>query len=294
MSYQGVAWARDQKAESPTTKLVLLIIADAVGVKTDRAVISIGEIMRRAELSRRSVVDHLARLESLALINRAARRDARGHRTVDEILICRSSAQGAGDALRDDAAKVQEMHSGTPPPRCISRIPKVQEMHTQGAGDAPLYKDRGLLEVYKRSESKRSKPDTTIPDGFPDAEAIETAQAYLASKGVNLSASVEADKFRAHAIANGRKLKDWRAGFRQWCAGAVGYAPSSARIPASIPLARAEPSTDKTWRANLRGFKVNGYWNSTDWGPRPDREGCRVPTAVLAEMGFVPGQGLPA
>ncbi len=42
------------------------------------------------------------------------------------------------------------------------------------------------------------------------------------------------------------------------------------------------------WRLRVRGYKGDqSFWHS-DWGPRPGRPGCRVPTVVLAEISQPP------
>ena len=55
----------------------------------------------------------------------------------------------------------------------------------------------------------------------------------------------------------------------------------------AVIAGRIERSPDDVWRSKVREFAANGYW-PTDDGPRPGRDGCRAPVAILAEFGFGP------
>lgn len=41
---------------------------------------------------------------------------------------------------------------------------------------------------------------------------------------------------------------------------------------------RAKPSTADPWPGRLLAFQRNGYWNTTDWGPKPGKPGCMAPS----------------
>lgn len=85
-----------------------------------------------------------------------------------------------------------------------------------------------------RGKVSRRKPETAIPDGYPDDKAIATAQAKIRADGVNLDARLQAEKFRAHAEQNDRRCRDWSGAWRNWIVGAVERAPKSATIT-SLP-----------------------------------------------------------
>lgn len=44
------------------------------------------------------------------------------------------------------------------------------------------------------------------------------------------------------------------------------------------------PNTPDPWASRVREFRRNGYWNSTDWGPKPGKPGCNAPSALLVEL----------
>jgi hypothetical protein len=66
-----------------------------------------------------------------------------------------------------------------------------------------------------------------IPDGFPDAEAMADAQERAAKAGVALNLPREAERFRNHALGIDRRLRDWRAGWRNWIDGGIDKAPKA-------------------------------------------------------------------
>lgn len=269
MSWQATSWARDQVTGSAAAKAVLMILAEAAGVEDASCTLSAATIASRAELGRRTVVAVMPLLESRGLIARRRRNDAGGHRTSDEITLLMAETQGAADAPR------------TPPQSAdvAPRTPaKVQMTARLGAGAA--HKE-GIEE--KRS-ARVSKP-MAIPDGFPGSTDIERERAFLIERGWNLDASLEAEKFRAHALTSGRTAIDWRAAFRTWVIKSMERAPAQQRrqTPASAPAARDDLAE---WRHRVATFNDprNGYWNTTDWGPKPRQPGCLAPPEILREF----------
>jgi hypothetical protein len=265
MSWQACKWARDQRAGSVAAKAILLVLAEQVNVG-DACFLSVATIAERAELKRSAVLKHLAALDALGLISRSRRADQHGHRTTDQISLRRPAAQGPQDEPRE-AANVHEMDQGG--------AAKVHETGRLGPRNGPH------REVSEKKTYRSSTP-APLPQGFPDDEAVLTEQAWLRLNGWNIDARHEAEKFRAHALAHGRRLKDWCAGLHQWVLKATELAPRSAR--------HAEPETfapGSPWERRVIEFRANGYWNSTDWGPKPGKPDCAVETAILAKFGFV-------
>lgn len=67
--------------------------------------------------------------------------------------------------------------------------------------------------------TSRKKPSTPIPDDWqPNDTHAETAQR------LHLNIDSEAEDFRNHAQAQGRRLVDWDAGFRSWLKKSAEYA----------------------------------------------------------------------
>jgi hypothetical protein len=109
----------------------------------------------------------------------------------------------------------------------------------------------------KRSSTKLSKP--------------EWSRASKAAGGVEaLQGAIEryADSPEARE-QGGRFVK----GFHRWLKDAL-FEPWLA--PVADPAKPPEPPDDP-WPRRLREFRVNGYWNTTDWGPKPGKPGYRGP-----------------
>src|SRR5512146_226555 len=114
MSYQASQWAVRQQAGSAYAKAVLLVIAEAADT-SGYAFLGYPEIGRRAEMSRRSVIDQVGVLTAAGLLKIDRRYDAQGHRTSNGLrLQIDRTDLGAAVALRDDP-KVQPVHLGGDP-----------------------------------------------------------------------------------------------------------------------------------------------------------------------------------
>ena len=65
--------------------------------------------------------------------------------------------------------------------------------------------------VPSRERAVRRSPERPLPaDWDPNGAHLD----YARSK--NLDIAMEAERFKAHAQANDRRLRDWNAGFRMW------------------------------------------------------------------------------
>lgn len=148
---------------------------------------------------------------------------------------------------------------------------------------APVPLEENPLPPQGETKASRRKARVPIPAGFPDEALIETTRQRLRSSGVNLDAAIQAERFRNHAEQNDRRCADWSAAWRNWISKAAETAPKSASV---------RPTADP-WRRRLREFKTNGWWEPTNWGPRPDKSGCEAPADLLIEFGFSPPGELP-
>lgn len=146
----------------------------------------------------------------------------------------------------------------------------------------PPEKRREEYPLPAEGETKR-KPKRPLPDAFPSAELIEEQQAKARAAGANLDISNQAERFRNGSISNDSRYVDWTATWRNWCDRAIREAPKTAT---SSLAARQAPAADDHWRRRVREFKRNRYWPGDDAGPRPGREGRRVPfrAAVVSQM----------
>jgi hypothetical protein len=280
-----------------------MVIAEAVGAEDGACVLSVAALAERAELSRRSVIDHLAALEAAGLIRRSRRTNSFGHRVADDIALAMEPVdQGAGNAP-GEAAKVQELHLGAAAPRCRSRRPKVQMAHVLGADPAPPI-DKGLLEgLFKGLDAAQEPSAKAVRQA--DVEglwAITPSTARRRSSRADIERALKAAVGRGHdPAAITRGLAAYYASDEATKAGGQ-YAKGCHRMiendrwEAFAPpvIVTPDPPADP-WRSRVRAFAdpANRYWNRQDWGPAPDKPGCAVALGILAEFGFGPGNVIP-
>lgn len=96
--------------------------------------------------------------------------------------------------------------------------------------------ERSKSEANASPKKKRATP---LPDNWQPTDAHATQALEL---GVHLTD--EADKFRDHAKATGRTLKDWDAAFRNWLRNATQYNTRPRPQPATVaidPWTQGEP-----------------------------------------------------
>lgn len=118
--------------------------------------------------------------------------------------------------------------------------PEPEEAIASSAGSAPADPER---DEPVRGRVGRRKPETCIPDGYPDAKAIAEGQARIREAGANIDARVQAEKFRNHAMQNDRRCRDWAAAWRNWVVGTLDTAQKS---PTVAPLFASAPAATVT------------------------------------------------
>jgi hypothetical protein len=103
----------------------------------------------------------------------------------------------------------------------------------------------------------------------PDEEDL----AWAASARPDLTPSLldtETERFRNHALANGRIAVRWGLNWRNWVQRAhVGREPSAGGTKAEAALT-VDRDSDGQWRARLSGYRPGRFWLEGDWGPRPE------------------------
>jgi hypothetical protein len=283
LSWQDSKWAVKQTAGSAGAKAVLLVLAEAC--RDGACFLAHETIAEAAEMDRRSVVRHMQTLDDSGLIRRERRFDGFGHRTSDRIKLVRDDAS-QGDNLTPGLS--DNLSPGEGEPKCQIAHPKVTK--TASLSDSLSQEPSSNLGLNRESAAKpaRRQPETPIPESFPDLEAIaEEADRFLES-GYNIDAAHEAEKFRANAETNDRRLRNWRAGFRTWCLKARDFAPATSRIPK--PASQAGPRLID-WPARIAGYQHTGYWEASEWGPKPGKAGCEAPSLVLIAHGYSPDGG---
>lgn len=83
MSFEASAWAKKQKTGSPARKAILMCLADAYNSHTRLCFPSQKRLAEEAEMSDRTLREHLAVMEEMGLIRRIRRTDSKGHRQPD-------------------------------------------------------------------------------------------------------------------------------------------------------------------------------------------------------------------
>lgn len=87
--------------------------------------------------------------------------------------------------------------------------------------------DPSLSGERAQSKGSRRKRETPLPAGFPDADLIDEAEQAVRSAGVRLDIADQAARFRAHALTNDRRVRDWAEAFRGWVGIEIRRAPSA-------------------------------------------------------------------
>lgn len=122
--------------------------------------------------------------------------------------------------------------------------------------------------------SGRRKPRKALPENFPTDALIDEQQQKARTAGADLDVSAEAERFRNHALSSDRRCVDWPAAWRNWVLKAIGWAPKTTTF-------QPPPPDDDPWPRRIREFERNGFWNTTDWGPKPGRPDCKAPQSLL-------------
>lgn len=124
------------------------------------------------------------------------------------------------------------------------------------------------------AKKARRKPETALPDGFPDLKALQDAKAKVLDAGAAVKVSAEAERFRNHAAQTDRRARDWMAAWRNWILNAIERAPS-------LGIVQTVKDEHDPWPMRLRSWSRQEGWNDVDWGPEPGSPGCRVPPEHL-------------
>lgn len=67
-----------------------------------------------------------------------------------------------------------------------------------------------------RERASQRRPETEIPDGYPDAAAIAEAEGWAGAAGVRLEVAARARRFANHARTKQRRERNWPAAWRAW------------------------------------------------------------------------------
>lgn len=129
----------------------------------------------------------------------------------------------------------------------------------------------------KGGKKARRKPETALPDDFPDLKALQEAKAKVLDAGAAVKITSEAERFRNHAAQTDRRARDWPAAWRNWILNAIERAPA-------LGLVQTVKDEHDPWPMRMRAWSRQEGWNDVDWGPEPGEPGCRVPAHHLPQQ----------
>ena len=150
MSIQAVAWAISQRVGSPTGKVLLVCLANYANERGE-CWPSQRTIAHEAELSRRTAITWLNRLEKDGFIKRKRRQSKDGFRTSDLVTLQLNKLPEPSEPFNTDNPddmNVETLSANSAPrpnqgetdgrPRCTSRSNKDRQMHSKQPSPKPL------------------------------------------------------------------------------------------------------------------------------------------------------------
>jgi hypothetical protein len=185
----------------------------------------------------------------------------------------------------------REAASKLPPPdddHASSRVDRASER----AGDAPeCVRDaqggregNGQWKEGEWEEAREGGRAHALPESWkPDEEDL----AWATTARPDLTPALleaETERFRNHALANGRTAHRWGPNWRNWIARAHAPREGATAAPKGAAVgSTVDRDSDGQWRARLRGYRPGKFWLEGDWGPRPESGQSRVPAELLGE-----------
>lgn len=192
--------------------------------------------------------------------------DAEIERAQDKSEKARASAMASVEArkrtLSERSANAERPLNGRSAPK--SQEPRAkEETGEEERADAPA--PGGAPALRRRA--------TAIPEGFPDAEAMD----WCRGKRPELRAEHVAQVFRDHHLAHGSTMKDWRAAWRTW----VG----KERAPYQPRGSPAGPTSEERQAAKLSRLTGGLYGSQPDHPRTIDVEAVERTAPRLAAAG---------
>ena len=213
MSIQAVAWAISQRVGSPTGKVLLICLANYANERGE-CWPSQRTIAHEAELSRRTAITWLYRLEKDGFINRKRRQSKDGFRTSDLVTLQLNKLPEPSEPFDtndpdDMNGENQSANSAPRPnqgesdgrPKCNSRSNKDRQVHSKEPSPKPL------KEPSSGARARRTDGFKELWDGWPREERPDKIKAAKwtfdrLSTAEQSSAVQQASKFRRLAKAN--------------------------------------------------------------------------------------------
>ncbi|MBP7544066.1 MAG: helix-turn-helix domain-containing protein [Acidovorax sp.] len=234
MSFPALAWAVRQKLPS-TQKLVLVMLAERHNKDSGQCNPSLELLAEDCGLSRRSVIDQIAKLQDVGYLTVR-------HRAKDSVRLPSQYVLhlgfGVPEKVQTEANDpylmpkkvVSDVHQGSEPfapPQCSTFTTVVNDVHqgSERAAHKPVIEpgiepgnEPVVGAVAQQPVKKPPSRATALPSDFwPD----DTAQRMAGELGLSLQDELAA--FCDHHAAKGTTFKDWQAGFRTWLRNSAKY-----------------------------------------------------------------------
>ncbi|EOC1067819.1 helix-turn-helix domain-containing protein [Cronobacter malonaticus] len=195
MSMNLMAKAMNIKVGNPLRKLVLIKLADNAN-DNGECWPSYQHIADQCEISKRSVMNHIAALCDSGLVKKVTRKGEKGNSSNIYLL----HLDGAGDSLVGSANNSLSSAANSPGSAGVAPV--------GGAGDSPRT-SHSFEPVKEPLESK--KKSTVMPEGFSPSEAHKKmANEY------GISLQEEFEKFTDHHLSKNSKFVDWSRALNTW------------------------------------------------------------------------------
>ena len=188
MSIQAVAWAISQRVGSPTGKALLICLANYANERGE-CWPSQRTIAHEAELSRRTAITWLNRLEEEGFIKRKRRQSKDGFRSSDLVTLQLDKSSGLSEPFdpEDTGTENQSANSAPRPnqgesdghPRCSSRSKNNRQMHSKEPSPKPLEEPPSDAQVREAGGFKKlwdDWPTKERPDKIKAAKACSNSR----------------------------------------------------------------------------------------------------------------------
>lgn len=294
MSIPASNWARAQVTGSPTAKAVLRVLADYADAGGS-CWPSQAAVARDAELSLRAVKAAMGRLDRQGLISKTRRGNGQGGRSSDLIRLNigeidlsigapDAPRKGAPDAL-NEGGKVQISY-GKGAPDAYESINNRQKKDLDMSGPVSSeakgsdYLFESAWAAYPQWGRTRSSKAKALASWKQEAK-LAGSEARLLSAVTSYSVCDDATKSGGQFVPGfDRWLKDGK--WEHW-----------GEVQEAAPSLSPKETELLFWSGRIDDWTVNQYWNDTDWGPRPGKNGCKVPASILAEHGLAGDKVIP-
>lgn len=142
-----------------------------------------------------------------------------------------------------------------------------------------------------RGRKKTSRKNSKRIRSLEDLSVDDDLRAWARKNCPDVYLDAELEKFLNHVRANGRELKDYRYGLRNWCLkGQEFFEERRALGNGSGPVPGVHEAADPRdlWRPRIASWWNDGSpdprrWLGT-WGMRPDEPDCTAPPDIVMEI----------